>query len=118
GKHWPLLFGWLTILGISLIGIPPTSGFFGKLLVFTTIFELYQQASDPIFLWLLIIGALTTVISLFYYFKIPLYAFLKTKPETIQQGKLPISSTLVIAVVLSILVLLLGIFPDLILNSL
>jgi len=116
GKHWSFVFGWLTILGISLIGIPPTSGFFGKLLIFTTIFELYQHAGDPIFLWLLITGALTTVISLFYYFKIPLHAFLKNTQEAQVIGKFPISSTLIIAVTLSIFVLILGVFPYLILN--
>ncbi|WP_185210912.1 NADH-quinone oxidoreductase subunit N [Sphingobacterium mizutaii] len=117
GKKLPLIFTCFSIVGISLIGIPPTAGFVGKLLVFTSIFEIYQSGGDLIFLWLLIIGALTSVISLFYYFKIPLYSFLKTnKEEVITAKDNNISVMLVIGVVLTILVVIFGLFPGVILR--
>lgn len=117
GKKLPLIFTCFSIVGISLIGIPPTAGFVGKLLVFTSIFEIYQSGGDLIFLWLLIIGALTSVISLFYYFKIPLYSFLKTnKEEEITPIDTKISVMLVIGVVLTILVVVFGLFPGVILK--
>src|SRR5690606_5849345 len=46
GKKMPLLFTAFTVTAISLIGIPPTMGFFGKLLVFTQVFDIYQLSRD------------------------------------------------------------------------
>jgi NADH-quinone oxidoreductase subunit N len=120
GKKLPLIFTCFSLVGISLIGLPPTAGFVGKLLVFSSIFEIYQSSGDQIFLWLLIVGALTSVISLFYYFKIPLYSFLKAnkEDEAVISGDSKISIMLVIGVVLTVLVVLFGIFPTLIINHL
>ncbi|WP_099372113.1 NADH-quinone oxidoreductase subunit N [Sphingobacterium sp. 1.A.5] len=120
GKKLPLIFTCFSLVGISLIGLPPTAGFVGKLLVFSSIFEIYQSAGDQIFLWLLIVGALTSVISLFYYFKIPLYSFLKAnkEDEAVISEDNKISIMLVIGVVLTVLVVLFGIFPTLIINHL
>lgn len=113
GKKAPLLFTFFTILGISLVGLPPTAGFIGKLLVFTSTFDLYQSTKDIPILLLLITGALTSVISLFYYFKVPLYAFLR-KEETETQTTLSGSALVYgITIVLGIATLLLGIFPQL-----
>jgi len=115
GKTYPMLFVAFTTFGIALIGLPPTGGFIAKLLVFTSTFELYQRSMDYSVLILLIVGALTTVISLFYYFKIPLYAFLR-KPENtaIVASKMGWIYYLMLALCFSIL--LLGIFPSLLLN--
>lgn len=110
GKNNPLLFTFFTILGVALIGLPPTAGFIGKLLIFTATFDLYQHTKDLPILLLLIIGALTSVISLFYYFKIPLYAFLR-KGEKIDQ-QLPTNSwAYYIAVLAGGLAILWGLFP-------
>lgn len=58
----------LTVCLLSLIGIPPLAGFFAKLGVFTV-------AWDAGFAWLVVIAAINTVISIFYYFRwlIPVY---------------------------------------------
>ena len=113
GKRMPIIFTCFSIIGISLIGLPPTAGFVGKLFVFSSIFEIYQYGGDQIFLWLLIVGALTSVISLFYYFKIPLFAFLRNnKEENIENINPTLSPMLVIGVILTILVVLIGIFPS------
>lgn len=116
GKNTPLLFTAFTLLGVSLVGIPPTAGFVGKLLVFTSTFELYQHSKDLPILLLLITGALTSVISLFYYFKIPLYAFLR-KGEPGHTSDMQISTAYVIAVLLGISAFVLGIFPQLLLGA-
>lgn len=116
GKQFPILFSILTVLGISLVGLPPTAGFVGKLFVFTSIFELFQFNNNRYYLILLVVGALTSVISLFYYFKIPLFAFLR-KGEEIKI--FPTTSTqivYIISVVLGISTLVLGIFPNILLT--
>jgi len=110
----PVLFTCFSITGISLIGLPPTAGFVAKLLVFSDVFGGYQNSSDPALLWLLIVGALTSVISLFYYFKIPLYAFLRTKRSPEKEQNRPVLSILyVIGIGLTILLLVFGLFPSL-----
>lgn len=116
GKSNTLTFASLTILGVSLIGLPPTAGFIGKLLVFTATFDEFQSSKESIFLLLLIVGALTSVISLFYYFRIPLYAFLR-KETGVKTSIKPMGYMLsLIGAVISIIVLLLGIFPNLLLQ--
>lgn len=115
GKTYPLLFTVFTFIGISLVGLPPTAGFIGKLLVFTSTFEVYQTTKDLPFLILLIVGALTSVISLFYYFRIPLYAFLRKGDER-QNPRISLTLTYSIGIIFGFLVLLLGIFPDFLLQ--
>jgi NADH-quinone oxidoreductase subunit N len=59
----PFLATTMTIFMLSLAGIPPTVGFFAKLFVF--------QALVTAHLWIpLIVGILTTVISLYYYLRV------------------------------------------------
>lgn len=61
---------------ISLTGIPPAAGFTAKLLIFTGLYDAYVASDDPFLLWILVPGLLNTVIALFYYLRIPYYAFL------------------------------------------
>jgi NADH-quinone oxidoreductase subunit N len=116
GKKYPILFTCFTFVGIALVGLPPTAGFIGKILVFSAIYEVYHSKQEFVYIILLAVGALTSVISLFYYFKIPLYAFLKKgDKESATTFNLP-RPVWIIAVVLSISLLFLFIFPDILLN--
>ncbi|WP_276373016.1 NADH-quinone oxidoreductase subunit N [Chryseolinea sp. H1M3-3] len=72
---WPCVF--LLMGFIALTGLPPTAGFTAKLFIFSSTWEAYQLNGKSILLWLLVFGLLNTVISLFYYLKIPFYAFVK-----------------------------------------
>ncbi len=111
GKTMPLALVCFTLIMISLTGIPPTSGFVAKLLVFTAVFHDWQTSGDIGMVVLLIVGALTTVISLFFYFKIPLHAFLKTTDSEPEMKPLRYS-ILWLAVLLTVAVWVLGVFPD------
>jgi NADH-quinone oxidoreductase subunit N len=73
---WPSIF--LLIGLIALTGLPPTGGFTAKLLIFSTLWQSYEESKNAILIGLLIFGLVNTVISLFYYLRIPYYAFLKT----------------------------------------
>lgn len=115
GKQFPLLFTSFSIVLIALIGLPPTAGFVGKLLVFSKVFEQYQNFQSFSLLALLIVGALTSVISLFYYFKIPLNAFLK---DSTASPAIKFNAVLLcIGILCTVAVLILGIFPDLLLSA-
>jgi len=103
------------ILLVSLTGLPPTAGFVSKLLVFSSVVERWQVTGDAGLLLLLIVGALTTVISLFYYFKIPLNAFLK-KPDMAQGIKPAAAVPLWLIIAMTAAVLILGIVPQLLID--
>jgi NADH-quinone oxidoreductase subunit N len=69
-KRSPLMAGLLTLFLVSLAGIPPTAGFIAKFYVFLAA---YQGG----FIWLIILAALNSVISVGYYFKIVHWMYFK-----------------------------------------
>lgn len=72
---WPMV---LLLAGfVSLMGLPPTGGFTAKLFIFSSLWESYQGSGKPLLLWLMVFGLLNTVVSLFYYLRIPYFAFIK-----------------------------------------
>ncbi len=60
-KRAPVLAASLAVLLFSLTGIPPLFGFWGKFMVFLS------AASDPQWVWLVILGLLGSVVSFGYY---------------------------------------------------
>lgn len=112
GKAMPLTLVGFVVLLVSLTGLPPTAGFVGKLLIFSAAFGNWQGTGDTGMLALLVVGALTTVISLFFYFKVPLNAFLRSPEKPLVLTKSPSSTRLIIAVLLAAFVLVLGLYPD------
>jgi len=67
----PLLAGAMVILFLSLVGVPPTGGFFGKLM-------LYGSAVDAGLFYLAIAIALNSAISLGYYFRVVRNMYMST----------------------------------------
>jgi len=63
GHRAPLVGVAMVIFLISLTGLPPTAGFIGKLYVFAALL-------DAQWIWLAVVGALNSVISLYYYIRI------------------------------------------------
>jgi len=115
GHKYPVASVCFVIVLISLTGLPVTAGFAGKLFVFSAVYNIYQQDHN---LWLLILmttGALTTVVSLFYYIKIPLNLFLK-RTEIAINPAIKSYNILIFAISISFLIILLGLFPDLLMK--
>lgn len=70
-KRSPLLAASLMILMLSLIGIPPTAGFFGKLYMFMEALNLRQVGPAGLTLVTLVaLGLLNSVVSAFYYVRV------------------------------------------------
>jgi len=114
GKSQVMVSVLLLVGFVALAGIPPTAGFTAKLFIFTSLWSAYEQTGKDILIWLLVFGLLNTVVSLFYYLKIPYYSFLKTR-DTIQSvKKTPVENYL--ALILVVLVLFLFIRPDLLMG--
>lgn len=111
GVKYPLASVCFVIALISLTGLPITAGFTGKLFIFSSAYGIYQQNHDVWLLVLMITGALTTVISLFYYIKIPLYLFVK-RVDILAEPVKSSYNILGISILLSLIIILLGIFPN------
>ncbi|OFY66117.1 MAG: hypothetical protein A3H98_11990 [Bacteroidetes bacterium RIFCSPLOWO2_02_FULL_36_8] len=83
GMKMPFLGSCLVVFLISLTGLPPTAGFTGKLFLFSAVLDAYYVTHNSFLFWLMIAGILNSVVSLFYYFKIPLFMFLKKGSENL-----------------------------------
>lgn len=116
GFKYPVASVCFVIILISLTGLPVTAGFNAKLLVFSSVYGVYQYNNNLLLLLLTITGALTTVVSLFYYIKIPLNLFLK-RSRIIDAPHAP-RNLLVLAIIISALLVFFGIFPSVIINLL
>ena len=90
-KGWgtanPALAVYITIVMIALAGLPPTAGFSAKFLVFSGIWESYTEFNNPYILYLLIFGIFNTVVSLFYYLKIPYLMIFKESREDLPKSR-------------------------------
>jgi NADH-quinone oxidoreductase subunit N len=62
----PLLAVTMTLAMVSLAGIPPLAGFFGKFLLFKA--AITSGASEPAYYWLVAVAVVGVIISLYYYF--------------------------------------------------
>ncbi len=83
---------------IALIGLPPTAGFTAKLLLFSSLWENYQQSEHVGILLLFIWGLFNTLISVFYYLKIPYFFFFK-KVNHLFSYKITLSESIVLILV-------------------
>ncbi len=65
----------LLVIGmIALTGLPPTAGFTGKLLLFSSLWAAMDQ---PLIQTVFSVAVLSTVVSLFFYLKLPYYMIFK-----------------------------------------
>jgi NADH-quinone oxidoreductase subunit N len=95
----------LTVALIALTGLPPTAGFTAKLFVFSALWQAYETSHKSLLLWLLIFGLLNTVVSLFYYLRIPYFAFIKAGAIAETSKKLTFENFLAFILVVIIVVL-------------
>ena len=107
GKRAPLLALALTLCLISLIGMPPAAGFMAK-------FYLFSLAANNGLLWLVIIAAINSVISAYYYLRVVKVMWFS---EAASPEKVPSSAAPRFALFLCCLgVLVLGIIPGLVMK--
>lgn len=81
GKTNPYLATSLLITMISLTGLPPAAGFSAKLFMFAGVYESYKITNNLSIFIMLLASLLNTVLSLFYYLKMPFYAFFRGNNE-------------------------------------
>ncbi len=101
-KRAPILSGVLALSMISLIGIPPTAGFMGKLYLFNA-----AVSSDLV--WLAVVGVLNSVVSAYYYLRVIKTVYLAPAES---EERITYSSPVLVAVAVSAVgILLIGILP-------
>jgi len=104
GYRAPVLGVLMAIFMTSLIGLPPTAGFAGKLYLFTALI-------DAGYILLAVIGILNSVISLYYYFKVLRNMYIRGVEEN--EDKEPYEfnpGAVTLAVLLAIPTLLFGLY--------
>lgn len=110
----PLLAATLALAMISLAGIPPLAGFFGKFLLLKSVIE--KGTSDPLY-WVLIGAALLGIVASFYYYLGVVRAIYWAK-ETSDFSPLPVSVPVRFALYACIAAMLfLGLYPNPALNG-
>ena len=110
GFESPVLAFSLSLFMLSLLGMPLTAGFMGKIMVF-------GAAIDQKYYGLVVIGVLNTALSAYYYLRLIIVMFFGERTMAWNPPRVPASVAL--ALVITVLgVLYLGIFPGRIINAL
>ena len=110
GFESPVLAFSLSLFMLSLLGMPLTAGFMGKILVF-------GAAIDQHYYKLVVVGVLNTAVSAYYYLRLIIVMFFGERTMAWKAPSVPAS--VAVALVITVLgVLYLGIFPGRIINAL
>jgi NADH-quinone oxidoreductase subunit N len=110
GFQSPWLAFCLSLFLLSLLGMPPTAGFMGKVMVF-------RAALDQHYYLLVVIGVLNSAVSAYYYLRLIIVMFFRERTTAWNAPQIPASIGL--ALVITILgVFYLGLFPGRVINAL
>ncbi|WP_158823988.1 NADH-quinone oxidoreductase subunit N [Granulicella sp. S156] len=107
-RRAPILSACLFVFMLSLAGIPPLAGFFGKFFLFVAVI------STPGLVWLAILAIAGSAVSLYYYLQVLKRAYV-TNPDDDAPLKTPPFTQLVI-VLLAASVILFGCVPNLLIH--
>src|SRR6267378_6456275 len=106
----PVLAFSLSLFLLSLLGMPLTAGFMGKIVVFSA-------ALRQGYVWLVVIGVLNTAVSAYYYLRLIIVMFFRDRSTEWSAPRIPASIAWVLALT-ALGVLYLGMFPGRILSAL
>jgi NADH-quinone oxidoreductase subunit N len=79
----------MTVFMLSLAGIPPTAGFFGKFLLFKAAVAAQEYA-------LVIVGVLSSAVSLYYYLRVVVHMYMKPEGQGAGERRLGFNAALVV----------------------
>jgi len=107
-KRSPFLAISMVVFLLSLVGIPPMAGFIGK-------FYLFSAAIEKGYYWIVVLGVLTSVISLYYYMSIAYQMYFKTGDD---DSPVRVSPTMAVALVVALAgTLLIGVYTQPVLSA-
>lgn len=109
GFQSPVLAFSLSLFLLSLLGMPLTAGFMGKIMVFSAAIEQGYYV-------LVVIGVLNTAVSAYYYLRLIIVMFFGERTTVWHAPRIPAS--VAVTLVLTVLgVLYLGVFPGRVINA-
>ena len=111
GFKSPVLAFTLSLFMLSLLGLPLTAGFIGKILVFRPALE----ANNSLLTLMVVIAVISTAISAYYYLRLIVVMFFKERTTEWAEPKIPTSLAAVLLITV-FGVFFLGLFSDRVLN--
>ncbi len=111
----PLLAATLTIAMVSLAGIPPLAGFFGKFLLLKALIDTAHLTHNHGYYCLAFTALIGVVISLYYYFGVIREIYWGKNPEDLSPIEISSPAKLSLAICLAG-IFWIGLFPDTVLN--
>jgi NADH-quinone oxidoreductase subunit N len=115
GFHAPALSFTLSIFLLSLLGMPLTAGFIGKVAVFGAALNVSSSTQNSLYTIMVVIGVLNTAISAYYYLRLIIVMFFRER--TSQWSAPPIPASMALVLVITIVgVFYLGLFPGRVLD--
>jgi NADH-quinone oxidoreductase subunit N len=112
-RRAPLMSFCMLVFMLSLAGIPPLPGFFGKFFLFTAAMNALPKMS---LLWMVVLGVAASAVSLYYYLQV-LKQIYAVAPSPSVLWPPPARSVQVAIAVLAAIVIVLGCAPDLLLGK-
>ncbi|WP_134321886.1 NADH-quinone oxidoreductase subunit NuoN [Cumulibacter soli] len=104
GRRKPLLAGIMTILMLSMTGIPLTAGFIGK-------FQAFSAAIEADYAWLVVVALLLSAVTAVFYLRLIVLMYFHAPEEDVALIEEPGTSTDVVIWVTTALTVLFGVFP-------
>jgi NADH-quinone oxidoreductase subunit N len=101
----------MAIFMFSLAGIPPLAGFWAKWYVFRDGVEYYMTKQDVRLLWLVVIGALNSVVAVFYYLRVVVRMYMQEPSARAAIGEPTSRLTTIASAACALAVLTLGLLP-------
>jgi len=114
-RRAPVVSVCMMVFMLSLAGIPPLAGFFGKFYVFTAALRADPQHLG--LLWLVVLAIGMSAVSLYYYLKVLKQIFVVDPPAEASAVPVPVSSQVILAL-LALAVIAFGLAPNLLLDRL
>ena len=102
------------IFMFALAGIPPLSGFWSKVYLFSGAIEASTIMDQGWLVWLAIAGILNSALSLYYYARVVKYMYVD-KPASHDKIRLPVTMAVAIAVCV-IATVVIGLWPDVVVD--
>jgi NADH-quinone oxidoreductase subunit N len=114
-KRSPLLAATMTFAMVSLAGIPPLAGFFGKFLLLKSVIETGQATHNHSYYYLAFVALIGVVISLYYYFGVVRAVY--WSKDAADVSPIELSSPIKLSIGICIAGMFwLGLFPNTVLN--
>jgi NADH-quinone oxidoreductase subunit N len=111
-RRAPVLSFCLMVFMLSLAGVPPLAGFFGKFYLFASVLNAGLPSLG--LLWLVILALGMSAVSLYYYLQVLKQVYIVEAPATTEAAPMPVFGQIVVAL-LALALVVLGCAPSLLL---